>query len=174
MAAAKKGMTLQEFSRRFRKIRKMGFVRSTRRGPTGIGHTLETLLGISENNIASPDLRQIELKAHRSGSNNLITLFTFNRKAWQMPPLKAVKLYGSKDKDGRIGLYYTMGLEPNSAGLFLHVEEEKIAVRHISGEIVATWSLEDLAEQFANKVPALMLVSAHTELRDGIEYFHYS
>jgi hypothetical protein len=49
-----------------------------------------------------------ELKAHRSDANNLITLFTFNNKAWKMPPLEAVKAYGSLDRDGRQGLYYTM------------------------------------------------------------------
>jgi len=90
-----------------------------------------------------------------------------------MPPLEAVKKYGSLDKDGRQGLYYTMSLKPNSAGLFLHIEKTEISVRHISGEIVATWQLADIAERFIQKFPGMLLVSAFTEERDGIEHFHF-
>ncbi len=166
-------MTLNEFKRKFQKLKSAGFVKSARRGPTGIGYTLETLLGIAETNIALPDIEGVELKAHRIGSNNLITLFTFNRKAWQIPPLDAVKKYGSRDRNGRLGLYYTMSVKPNSAGLFLNVNDETISVRHISGEIVAVWQLEQLAERFQQKIPAMLFVSAFSEERDGIEYFHF-
>ena len=166
-------MTLEEFKIKFEEIKKQGFIPSLRKGPTGIGYTLETALGIKENNIAEPDIENIELKAHRTKGNNLITLFTFNNKVWQIPPLNAVKKYGSKDKNGRLGLYYTMSLKPNSAGLFLHVSNQEISVRHISGEIIAIWKLEDLAKRFIQKIPALLFVSAFTEERDGKEYFHF-
>jgi len=129
-------LTTADFAEKFRKIREMGYVPSLRNGPTGIGFTLETLLGINENNDALPDIEGAELKAHRANNVNLITLFTFNNKAWKMPPLEAVKNFGSLDRDGRQGLYYTMSLKPNSAGLFLLVEKDKISVRHISGTIV--------------------------------------
>jgi hypothetical protein len=166
-------MDLTEFSAKFRTIKDMGFVQSLRNGPTGIGYTLETLLGISENNIALPDLEEAELKAHRTNVNGLITLFTFNNKAWKMPPLEAVKTYGSLDRDGRQGLYYTMSLKPNSAGLFLDVQEHEIAVRHISGKIIVSWELEKITERFIKKIPALVFVSAFTEERDGKEYFQF-
>lgn len=166
-------MTISEFVEQFKHIKDMGFVPSKRRGPTGIGFTLETLLGISENNQASPDIEGAEIKAHRTKGNSMITLFTFNNKAWKMPPLDAVKKYGSLDKDGRQGLYYTMSLVPNSAGLFLNVKNTEISVRHISGQIVATWQLETIAERFLQKIPSLVFVSTFTEERDGIEYFHY-
>ena len=100
-------------------------------------------------------------------------MFTFNNKAWKIPPLEAVKRYGSLDRDGRQGLYYTMSLKPNSAGLFLEVQKESIAVRHISGVIVVKWSLEALADRFIQKIPSLIFVTAFTELRDGKEYFHF-
>jgi len=93
-------MTIEEFKIKFKEIKEKGFIKSTRRGPTGIGHTLETYLGLKENNYASPYIEGAELKAHRSSGNNLITLFTFNNKAWKMPPLDAVRKYGCKDKNG--------------------------------------------------------------------------
>ncbi|KAA6329404.1 hypothetical protein EZS27_021787 [termite gut metagenome] len=167
-------MTIKEFTENFKKIREFGFVPTLRKGPTGIGYTLETLLGIRENNDAHPDIEGAELKAHRTKGNSMITLFTFNNKVWKMLPLEAVKKYGSLDKDGRQGLYYTMSLKPNSAGLFLDVQKTEISVRHISGEVIATWQLNDLADRFIQKIPALLFVSAFTEERDGIEYFHFS
>jgi hypothetical protein len=166
-------MTLEVFKEKFNELKDKGFIPTTRSGPTGIGHTLETYLGLTENNIAAPDLHEIELKAHRSKSKNLITLFTFNNKVWKMPPLEAVKKYGSLDANGRLGLYYTMSLRPNSAGLFLDVTDAEISVRHISGEIVATWQLQTLSDRFIEKLPALILVSAFTEERAGREHFHF-
>jgi len=166
-------MTIEEFANKFKEIKELGFIPTKRKGPTGIGYTLETLLGISENNDAHPDIEGAELKAHRTKGNSMITLFTFNSKAWKMPPLEAVKKYGSLDKDGRKGLYYTMSLKPNSAGLFLDVQKTEISVRHISGEIVATWQLKDLVERFKQKVPALLFVSANTKEIQGKEYFHF-
>lgn len=166
-------MTIDQFKTAFDKIRNKGFVRSKRRGHTGIGHTLEKLLHLPENNLSSPDLGKIELKAHRDKSQNLITLFTFNRKVWKMPPLQAIKKFGSKDKDGRLGLYYTMSLKPNSAGLFLDVSYKEISVRHKDGDIAAVWELATLAKRFSKKIPALIFVSAFYEERNDEEYFHF-
>jgi hypothetical protein len=171
---AKKKLTLQKFKLAFQRIKKKGFVRSKRQGPTGIGHCLETLLGITEDNIALPDLHRAELKAHRIGSNSMITLFTFNRKAWKMNPLDAIKKYGTRDRNGRLGLYFTMSLTPNSQGLFLYTDKRIVSVRHISGEVIAEWQLEDLKTQFMKKMPALLLVSAFCEERDSVEWFHFS
>jgi len=166
-------LTTADFAEKFRKIREMGYVPSLRNGPTGIGFTLETLLGIDENNDALPDIEGAELKAHRANNASLITLFTFNNKAWKIPPLEAVKKFGSLDRDGRQGLYYTMSLKPNSAGLFLLVDKDNISVRHISGTIIVEWSLEALANRFIQKIPSLIFVTAFTELRDNKEYFHF-
>ncbi len=166
-------MTLFEFSQRFTEIRAMGYVKSMRKGPTGIGYTLESLLDIRENNDAHPDIEGAELKAHRTEQNGMITLFTFNNKAWRIPPLEAVKKYGSFDANGRQGLYYTMSVKPNSAGLFLYVTDTDISVRHIDGTIIAEWQMIHVSERFHQKLPALVFVSAFTEERDSIEYFNY-
>jgi hypothetical protein len=93
-------MTLDECTKRFSKVRKRGFIRTARSGPTGIGHTLEQAVGLQENNLVVPDLGEVELKAHRENASSLITLFTFNRKAWVMNPLQAVRKYGTLDANG--------------------------------------------------------------------------
>ncbi len=166
-------MDLNEFSLKFREIREHGFYKSMRKGPTGVGHTLEQCLGLTENNIAVPDLGNVELKAHRDNATSLVTLFTFNRKAWVMSPLSAVRAYGTPDQNGRLGLYFTMSQQPNSAGLFLAITDEVISVRHISGQILARWFTKELSAQFHAKMAALVLVTARTEIRGDIEYFNY-
>jgi len=49
---------------------------SHRKGPTGVGKTLEDLLGIPENNIPGPNGEMVEIKAIREGEESMITLFT--------------------------------------------------------------------------------------------------
>lgn len=164
-------ITLQEITKKLSDIKQLGYTKSLRRGPTGIGYTLETLLKIKENNISIPDLGEIELKAQRENHTGMTTLFTFNNKAWKMNSLEAIKKYGSLDKNGRLGMYYTMGLKPNSAGLFLTVDDDSIMVRHIEGNIIAVWQLKEIEKRFEAKVKNVLLVKAKVEIRDGIEYF---
>lgn len=166
-------MDLDNFKERFYQTKAQGFIKSARKGPTGIGYTLEKFLGLAENNLSLPDLGKIELKAHRDNTNNFITLFTFNRKAWVMKPLEAIRKYGTFDKNGRQGLYFTMSPKPNSSGLFLMIADGAAKVQHVSGDILVSWNIEAIAQQFQKKIPALILVTAREEERDGAEYFHY-
>lgn len=73
----------------------------------------------------------------------------------------------------RACITYTMTLKPNSAGLFLFIDKKSVSVRHISGDVIALWQLEALAQRFREKIPALIFVCAHSEERDGWEYFHF-
>lgn len=64
--------TLDDFIREYTKICNMGWIRTHRAGPTGIGKTLEDLLGIEENNIDAPDFGDYELKSGRLNSNSML------------------------------------------------------------------------------------------------------
>lgn len=68
--------TLDDFVREYTKICKRGWITTHRSGPTGIGKTLEDLLGIPENNIDGPDFGDYELKSCRLNSNSMLTIFT--------------------------------------------------------------------------------------------------
>lgn len=68
--------SLNDFIKEFKKIKAMGWVRTHRSGPTGVGKTLEDLLGIIENNIDGPDFGDYELKSCRTNSNSMLTMFT--------------------------------------------------------------------------------------------------
>ena len=166
-------MNIAEFQKKLKSIKDKGFIRSKRQGPTGIGYTLESELGIRENNIAVPDLGFAELKSHRENHTGLVTLFTFNKKAWKIKPLLAIEKYGSYDKNNRKGMYYTITQEPNSAGLLLTIHDGTIQVQHISGEVILQWNIDSVAEKFSQKIKSLILVFAKVELREGREYFYY-
>ena len=166
-------MRITEFQARLKSIRDKSFIRSKRKGPTGIGYTLESELGIKENNIAVPDLGFAELKSHRENHTGLVTLFTFNKKAWKIKPLLAIKKYGSYDKNNRKGMYYTITQKPNSAGLFLTCNDDTIQIQHTSGEVIIQWIMDSVAKKFSQKMKTVILVSTKVELREGREYFHY-
>lgn len=68
--------TIEEFIERFTSIKNMGWIKTHRVGRTGIGKTLEDLLGITENNIQGPDFGEYELKSARKNSNSMLTLIT--------------------------------------------------------------------------------------------------
>ena len=68
--------TFDELLSDLKKLKDQGFVKTHRSGDTGIGKTLEDLLGIEENNIQGPDGKDTELKAARKNSASMLTLFT--------------------------------------------------------------------------------------------------
>lgn len=69
-------ITLEDFIVKFKEIKEMGWIKTHRAGNTGIGKTLEDLLGITENNIQGPDFGNYELKSGRVNSNSMLSLIT--------------------------------------------------------------------------------------------------
>ena len=66
---------IEQLEKEFKRIKNMGYVKSTRNGPTGIGKTFEDLLGKKEDALGLPDYKGIEIKTKRSYSNSYTTLF---------------------------------------------------------------------------------------------------
>ena len=67
-------ITLKKLKAQLEKIKAMGFVETHRVHDTGIGKTLEDLLGIEENNLCLPDVGDVELKAKRIDSGSMLTV----------------------------------------------------------------------------------------------------
>ena len=111
-----------------------------------------------------PDLGQIELKSHRKGTTSRITLFTFNRGAWQIPQRKMIEEYGYTDTNGRFSLYSTVNSVPNSLGLYIKIQNEKVTLRHVDGTLIAEWLGQRLVATFEEKMPALVIVYADTRI----------
>jgi len=68
---------IYEFIEEYINISNEGYIKSHRANDTGVGKTLEDLLGIKENDIQGPDFADYELKAHRiNKGTTMISLFT--------------------------------------------------------------------------------------------------
>lgn len=170
-------MNLEEFKIKIKEISQKGYIKSLRSGNTGVGHTLEQILGLTENNIAGPDLEEIELKTQRKNVSNRVTMFTFNRGAWQQKQNYIVKKYGYKDEDGRPALYCTVNNNPNQQGLFLEIDKinDLLLLKHTDKVVLGQWKISHLTEQFERKMPNLIVVFADTKLsKKNEEEFCYN
>ena len=175
-------------------INQMGYVVSLRKGNTGIGYTLETLLGVAENNLRSPDLENIELretslgvaeenlrysdsgnielKSRRIKSTSLLTMFTFNDSIWKIEQAELIREYGYY-KDGRWALYTTAKSKPNKRGFYVKVEQDHVRLYHIDGLCAIEWQLDPLIDDLKNKFSNVLLVEAESRKVGENEEFWY-
>ena len=152
-------MDIAQLRERLSEIKQRGYVVSLRRGNTGIGYTLETLLELDENNLRTPDLGDIELKSQRNGVSNRVTMFTFNRGVWKIRQRELIERYGYVDTNGRPSLYCTVDSKPNNQGLYLKVEEDTVRLYHVDNTRIAEWLGEVVIDRFRSKMPALVMVN---------------
>ena len=168
-----------------REVARQGYVPTMRPGDTGIGMTLETLLGISANARRTPDYKGIEIKAKRlrKGRQNRITLFS-QVPNWRLSPIGSawnlLHSYGYAD-GGKLRLNHEINaLRPNSIGFVLevdaandwlkqnHYDEVSTTTRHVT-----TWEMEKLRERLREKHPQTFWVGARCRGRGVAEEFHY-
>ena len=173
-------MTLQEIQQELKRLKDKGYIPSQRKGPTGIGFTLEEELNIKENNLAIPDIGgRVELKATRTSASSLITLFTFNKGVWQIPQRTVIENYGYLDDNQRLALYNIVRVgEINTQGLTLVIDENKTQVNLIhkaSDTLVAIWSMYRIVGKFLIKTERLMLVlAASRKTEENKEEFFFN
>jgi hypothetical protein len=161
------------------------WIESLREGPTGVGYTLETLLGISANNSKNPDYKGIEIKATRQSagrSKSRSTLFSKSPK-WQDSALGSgldlLKKYGYP-VNGRCQLYCSLGSQPNSLGHYLSVRDTDSSLNSMhlrsDGDVdrVLQWSMAGLKEALARKHSETFWVKANVQRIGGREQFLYS
>jgi hypothetical protein len=166
------------FVERLREIKSMGWVKTHRNANTGVGKTLEDLLGIEENNVPGPDAVGVELKAVRRSSESLTTLFTKEpprgseyRPLWSQEMIHEL---GYIDDKGREALKVTIYPdEPNNQGFYLDYSDDTIKIEHNEAGTCAIYPIDWLQEKFEDKFPQLVMVFADNEYRDDIEYFRY-
>lgn len=181
---------LQELVELLSGVAKSGFIESMRAGPTGVGFTLESLLGISANASRAPDFKGIEIKAHRlsqSGRARTRTTLLSQIPDWSISPVGNARTlleeYGyRREEDERLQLYCTCSTAPNPQGLYL-AHEEGVGTLHaraaLAGEDspreVVAWRIASLQQHLAAKHRTTAWVGAEVELKaDAKESFWYS
>lgn len=158
-------MTLKEIQKKLAALSNKGYILTLRKGPTGIGHTLEKELGVYENNLAIPDIGgRVELKGTRRNASALITLFTINRTVWQFPKKQIIENFGYIDPNNRKALYSTVyANENNPQDLILEIDKLKNKVNLFhkkSHTLLASWSIFTIVGKFITKLERLLFVFA--------------
>jgi len=192
-------MNYDEFLNRIKEIREMGYVKSHRKGDTGIGKTLEDLLGITENNIAGPDFSVYELKSGRKDSSSMLTLFTKTPmpkgaikklldvfgyrqrkpsrdiRQQKLVPYVGVKVEEAEEHVGirEKELHVTVdALKENSVGLMLTVVDHRIYIAN-NKNVEAYYEENLLRVTFEKKYAKLIYVLASRKKEDNTEYLWF-
>lgn len=174
--------------RQFKRIKNMGYVKSVRRGSTGIGATFEALLGKSEESFSIPDYYGIEIKTKRSYSKAYITLFNAVPTGSCYYEVKRLRdIYGYRDpvdvrlkqlnvdiyanRLNRVGVkyYFDLMIDRNLEKVFLCVyDRNKVLI-----DKSTYWDFDILKEKLYRKLWVLALVKAWPNRMGGWEYFKY-
>lgn len=174
------------------KDRMADWVQVERFADTGVGRTVETLLGIPMNAETTPDYKGIELKSHREASRVRNTLFTQSPE-WGISRLKRgkdiVDEYGYiPDGYNHKSLHVTLSANrPNPQGLGLMVvpqrglleADEFSLIKLEDGSFhkikdVVVWRLQKLHERLLIKHRETFWIEAETKKENGREYFRCS
>jgi len=172
-------MNLKTLERKLKKIKRQGFIKTHRVGDTGVGKTLEDLLGIQENNIPLHDIAGVaELKAYRKDATSMLTLFTLEPlpKGGDRDRLLLDNFgYSKRDNQRSKELHSTLSCKRyNNQNLKISVEKDKIKVKGKGKRLNIYWGIESVKKKFYNKLPALIYVLADSKIIDSAEHFHFN
>ena len=170
-----------------KEISDKGFIPSTTNADSGVGDTLEALLGIQRNSNRAPDYKGIEIKSSRLNSRtgrqeNRSTLFS-KIPNWDISRLKSAREildhYGYvSSSTGRPALQVTLKHTPNAQGLYLAYNDVESKIQNLfrqgdrSEEVVA-WKINELENALREKHKNTFWVKAKTAKIHGSEHFHY-
>ena len=174
---------LDEFCKRFVEIKKQGWIKTHRSGATGIGKTLEDLLGIEENNNNNPDFENYELKAMRTNANSMLTLFTKTPSPAKINTT-LLDMYGFTTENysnNKKVLHATLfinrmtRLDGTGKSLTIKIENDSLKIVDNNNYSCAFWNKDDLEKAFKKKY-LYRLVHVFADSRGGgIDeefYFH--
>jgi hypothetical protein len=171
--------TVNELSGKLARIRGE-WIQTRRAGPTGVGYTLEDLIGIEANVRQIADVDGVELKAYRrgalSGAGKLVTLFS-KTPHWVHPDqgIGLLRRYGYRDeRRGRRALYCTIVCTPNSLGWQLQFRSDGRRVYALrSKEEALHYSFSTLEKRLKEKHPATLFIQASARGSGRGEEFRY-
>lgn len=178
-----------ELYKNFMKIKKMGWVKTMRKGSTGVGYTFESLLNKEEDSFNIPDFGNVEIKTKRYFTKGFIELFNAVPDGDYLFPIKnLINKYGYStrknpnsraivgdvyaDKDNMIGLYYIYRLKVDRKK-----REIRLIVSNYDRNVIDTsisWSFDYLQDKLYRKLKYLALVYAKNKFIDGTEFFLYN
>ena len=180
--------SIRMLRKRFNHVKEMGYVKSVRKGSTGIGATFEHLIGKNEESFELPDFYGIEIKTRRAYSKSKISLFNAvptGSSYYEVKRLRDTYGYPSKRNKELKCLYACIvGNEQRKVGLWhffkLRVDKEKekiiLEIYDYNDVLIDNstyWDFDVLKEKLLRKLQVLAVISAWTNQKEGVEYFKY-
>lgn len=174
--------------KKFNEIKKVTWVKSTRKGHVGIGKTFEDLLGKEEESFSIPDYHGIEIKTKRFNTRQSLGLFCAEPDGKEMFESERIRLkygYPSKtfpqflvfnnniraNKDRQIGNYkFSLKIDHNERAVFLVIKD----LNNNVVDMETCWSFDLLQECLERKLKYLAVIKAYSKFENETEYFKYS
>lgn len=172
----------------FYRIKRKGWIKSLRNGPTGIGFTFEELLGKKEDHLFFPDFKDIEIKTYRVFSKKKLHLLTITPDGDYLFPIeRIVNSLGYPDKDLPEYKVFNMSfnsnnytkINKNTFGI-IKVDYKNKKVKFIierglfTRQLNISWSFDILKERLNLKLKKLAIIEAYNKFDKNEEYFLYS
>lgn len=173
---------------KFEKIKQMGYVKSTRKGFTGIGKTFEDLIGKTEDTLGFPDYHGIEIKTKKGYSKSYTTLFNATPKGENEFEIKRLcAYYGYPDKvlkDKKVLNISINAIPPTLVAnrflfkLYIDYKAQKIFldIRNKNLELLERnvfWTFTQIQEKLERKLSFLAYIKAWPKIINGVEYYKY-
>lgn len=169
---------LADLLAKFDKVKSLGWIDSLRVGPTGIGYTFESLLGIKENNDQTADFKGIEIKCKGvreglAGSTGKINLFQAGP-TWHvtLAASERIRLLGTAGDSGLYTCYSQVTTRANNLNLLLEIlpADQRIDLAK-SAESMGYWTFAQLERRLSEKHARAVFVKAEVrQVRTGARY----
>lgn len=170
-------LTLDQILIKLQDIKNLGFIKTHRSGNTGVGKTLEDLLGIEENNIPGSNGYLIELKSGRKNATSMLTLFTKSPLPEKANTL-LLRAYGYPSKRGndKKELHTTVCASSFNSlkgkpGFRINIKPDRLELVNDRDEVLGYWTKEILKESFEKKLPRVLYVKAESKGKGKDEEF---
>ena len=174
--------------KKFDEIRQIKWIKSMRKGPTGVGYTFETLLGKNEDNKQLPDYDEIEIKTMKYFSKKKIHLFNCSPESEDEQMIqKIIEKLGYPDKEYPEYKVFNISINAKNSTylgykklqLIINYKEEKIVLeaKTIFGKkinIDLFWSFKTIENIIMNKMKKLAIIKACSKKINNEEYYYYT
>ena len=176
---------LEQLKQEFIRIKNMGYVKSTRKGLTGVGKTFEDLIGKPEDTKSMPDYHGIEIKTKLGYSKSYTTLFNLTPEG-ELETQRLCKEYGYPDKilkDKKvlnISVTKNPTLVANKYFFHLKVDYDNqrliLIIKDRYNNLLENkvyWNFKELKEKLSTKLQYVALIHAWPTTRNNITYYKY-
>jgi len=173
-------ITIEELLQIITDYKTQGYIPTHRPGPTGIGKTLEDILGIIENNIDISNTTFAEIKSARKHTQSMLTLFT---KAPSPPKANSILLdrfgYVTPKSNGEKVLHTTTWATGyntlrGKVGFKVLVLPNKVSLISSTNEELGYWDEETLRNSFEKKLHHVLYILADHTGKGKTEQFWFN